>query len=107
MQKDDFIRQAIYLLDESEITPWNPFEIKDKTDILSKAKKCLQNIKVFIDIVDIFDIYRRIMYKLFLNFYAFIFFIMRYYTPIFFLFEFIGLRKCSNSSGSNKFFSFM
>ncbi|VDN57724.1 unnamed protein product [Dracunculus medinensis] len=45
VQKDDFIRQAIYLLDESEITPWNPFEIKDKTDILSKAKKCLQNIK--------------------------------------------------------------
>lgn len=43
---DDFARQAIYHLHESETMPWNPFDIKEKVDAISKAEKCIQNLKV-------------------------------------------------------------
>lgn len=42
---DDFARQAIYHLHESETMPWNPFDIKEKVDAISKAEKCIQNLK--------------------------------------------------------------
>ncbi|VDM37328.1 unnamed protein product [Toxocara canis] len=42
---DDFARQAIYHLHESETMPWNPFDIKEKVDTISRAEKCLQNLK--------------------------------------------------------------
>lgn len=44
-QDDDFARQAIYCLNESEGVPWNPFDVKEKLDGLKKAEKCLHNLK--------------------------------------------------------------
>ncbi|VDN35701.1 unnamed protein product [Gongylonema pulchrum] len=45
IQKDDFARQTLYYLKESQSTPWNPFDNKDKIDGLLKAEKSLINLK--------------------------------------------------------------
>lgn len=44
-QDDDFPRQAVYYLNESEGIPWNPFDMKEKLDGITKAEKCLHNLK--------------------------------------------------------------
>ncbi|VDK46335.1 unnamed protein product [Anisakis simplex] len=42
---DDFARQAIYHLRQSETMPWNPFDIKEKVDEIAKAEQCLHNLR--------------------------------------------------------------
>lgn len=46
VQKDDFARQSLYYLKESEATPWNPFDNKDKVEGLLKAEMSLNKLKV-------------------------------------------------------------
>uniref|UniRef100_A0A1I7VGH0 Vacuolar protein sorting-associated protein 16 homolog n=1 Tax=Loa loa TaxID=7209 RepID=A0A1I7VGH0_LOALO len=45
VQKDDFARQSLYYLKESESTPWNPFDNKDKIEGLLKAEMSLNKLK--------------------------------------------------------------
>ncbi|VDN05647.1 unnamed protein product [Thelazia callipaeda] len=45
VQKDDFARQSLYYLKESELTPWNPFDNKDKIEELLKAETSLNKLK--------------------------------------------------------------
>ncbi|KAL3982294.1 Vps16 N-terminal region family protein [Acanthocheilonema viteae] len=45
VQKDDFARQSLYYLKESEATPWNPFDNKDKIEGLLKAEMSLNKLK--------------------------------------------------------------
>ncbi|VDK75281.1 unnamed protein product [Litomosoides sigmodontis] len=45
VQKDDFARQSLYYLRESEATPWNPFDNKDKVEGLLKAEMSLNKLK--------------------------------------------------------------
>ncbi|VIO86876.1 Uncharacterized protein BM_BM18160 [Brugia malayi] len=45
MQKDDFARQSLYYLKESESTPWNPFDNKDKVEGLLKAEMSLNKLR--------------------------------------------------------------
>ncbi|VDP16867.1 unnamed protein product [Onchocerca flexuosa] len=47
VQKDDFARQSLYYLKESESTPWNPFDNKDKVEGLLKAKMSLNKLKEY------------------------------------------------------------
>ncbi|MCP9265930.1 Vacuolar protein sorting-associated protein 16-like protein [Dirofilaria immitis] len=47
VQKDDFARQSLCYLKESESTPWNPFDNKDKIEGLLKAEMSLNKLKEF------------------------------------------------------------
>ncbi|CAG9541000.1 unnamed protein product, partial [Cercopithifilaria johnstoni] len=47
MQKDDFTRQSLYYLKESEAMPWNPFDNKDKVEGLLKAEMSLNKLKEY------------------------------------------------------------
>uniref|UniRef100_A0A915PN14 Vacuolar protein sorting-associated protein 16 homolog n=1 Tax=Setaria digitata TaxID=48799 RepID=A0A915PN14_9BILA len=47
MQKDDFARQSLYYLKDSESTPWNPFDNKDKIEGMLKTEMSLNKLKEY------------------------------------------------------------
>ncbi|MFH4975404.1 hypothetical protein AB6A40_002113 [Gnathostoma spinigerum] len=44
-QEDDFAKQALFHLAESSNVSWNPFDMSEKLEFLSKAEKCLTDLK--------------------------------------------------------------